>query len=109
MTYKGYTAQIIYSNEDQCLVGHVANISDVVGFHGDSVSELRFAFEEAVDDYLETCKKINKVPQQPYSGELILQVTPEIHVAVATAAEKSGKSISQWISEVLSEVAHRKI
>ena len=65
-------ARIEYSDEDQCLVGHVAGINDVVGFHGDSVAELRIAFEEAVEDYLTTCEKLNRAPQKPYSGKLML-------------------------------------
>jgi predicted RNase H-like HicB family nuclease len=49
MTYKGYAARIEYSDEDQLLIGHVAGIRDVIGFHGESVAELREAFEEAVE------------------------------------------------------------
>ena len=72
MTYKGYAARIEYSDEDQCFVGHIAGINDMVGFHGASVAELRTAFEEAVDDYLATCEKLNRAPQKPYSGRLML-------------------------------------
>jgi predicted HicB family RNase H-like nuclease len=99
MIYKGYSARIEYSDEDECFIGHIAAINDVVGFHGESVSELRQAFEEAVDDYLETCRKLNRPPQKPYSGNLMLRVPPETHAAVATAAEVSGKSINQWAIE----------
>ena len=59
-----------------------AGINDVVGFHGDSVAELRIAFEEAVEDYLTTCEKLNRAPQKPYSGKLMLRVSPEVHAAV---------------------------
>ena len=99
MTYKGYAARIEYSDEDQCLIGHVAGINDVVGFHGNSVTDLRAAFEEAVEDYLLTCEKLNRAPQKPYSGKLMLRVSPEIHAAVAAAAQVSGKSINQWAAE----------
>ena len=99
MTYKGYAARIEYSDEDQCLIGHIAGINDVVGFHGDSVAELRTAFEEAVEDYLTTCEKLNRAPQKPYSGKLMLRVPPEVHAAVAAAAQVSGKSINQWAAE----------
>jgi predicted HicB family RNase H-like nuclease len=57
MSYKGYTAKIEYSNEDGCFVGHIADINDIVGFHADSVAELHTAFEESVDDYIETCER----------------------------------------------------
>lgn len=99
MTYKGYAARIEYSDDDQCLIGHVAGINDVVGFHGESVAELRTAFEEAVEDYLLTCEKLNRAPQRPYSGRLMLRVSPEVHAAVAAAAQVSGKSINQWAAE----------
>jgi len=103
MTYKGYAAQIEYSDEDRCFVGHIAGIQDVVGFHGESVAELRAAFEEAVDDYLETCAKLNRPPQKPYSGKLMLRIPPDIHAAVAMAAEVSGKSINQWATDKLAD------
>lgn len=99
MTYKGYTARIEYSDEDQCLIGHIAGINDVIGFHADSVAELRTAFEEAVEDYLSTCARLNRAPQKPYSGRLMLRVSPEVHAAVAAAAQVSGMSINQWAAE----------
>jgi predicted HicB family RNase H-like nuclease len=60
MNYKGYSARINYSDEDGLFVGHVAGIKDVIGFHGQSVQELRTAFEEAVDDYLDACKRLGR-------------------------------------------------
>jgi len=106
MTHRGYAARIEYSEDDGCFVGRIVGIRDVVGFHGESVDDLRAAFEEAVDDYLETCEKIGQPPNKPYSGKLMLRVPPEIHAAVATAAEVSGKSINQWAAEMLSKAAH---
>lgn len=103
MTYRGYAARIEYSDDDQCFVGHIAGITDIVGFHGESVTELRTAFEEAVDDYLETCEKLGRTPQKPYSGKLMLRVPPDIHAAIAVAAEVSGKSINQWAAEAFTK------
>ena len=99
MRYKGYSAHIEYSEEDRCLVGHIAGITDIVGFHADTVPELQKAFEDAVEDYLETCERLNKPPQKPYSGNLRLQIPPDIHVAIARAAEASGKDLDQWATE----------
>jgi len=105
--YKGYAARIEYSDEDGCFVGHIAGIKDVVGFHGDSVARLRARFQEAVDDYLETCARLNRPPQKPYSGRLLLRVSPEVHAAIATAADVSGKSINQWAAQTLAEAARQ--
>ena len=101
ITYKGYAARVEFSSEDDCFIGHIAGIKDVIGFHAESVTELKKAFVEAVDDYIEVCRLTNKTPQKPYSGKLMLRVPPEIHAAVASAAQLSGKSINQWATEAL--------
>ena len=103
MTYKGYAARIEYSDDDECFIGHIAAIRDVVGFHGESVGELRAAFEEAVDDYLEACEKLGRAPQKPYSGNLMLRIPPDVHAKIAMAAEISGKSINQWATTTFEE------
>jgi predicted HicB family RNase H-like nuclease len=102
MQFKGYAARIEYSDEDKCFVGHIAGIRDIVGFHGENVGELRAAFEEAVDDYLETCGQVGVSPQRPYSGKVMLRIPPELHAEIAMRAEASGKSLNQWAAETLS-------
>lgn len=105
MTYKGYSARIEYDDEDFILTGRIAGIQDGIGFHGESVEELRTAFHEAVDDYIETCAKIGKDPQKPYSGKVMFRVNPEVHRKAALAAELAGKSLNQWAADVLDRAA----
>ncbi|MBA2709201.1 MAG: type II toxin-antitoxin system HicB family antitoxin [Tatlockia sp.] len=105
MNYKDYVARIEYSEEDDCFIGHIAGINDVIGFHGSSVDELHQAFKEAVDDYLETCRKISREPQKPYSGKLMLRIPPETHARVAMIAQAHGKSINSWVTKLLSEAS----
>ncbi len=105
MTFKGYSARIEYDDEDAILFGQIAGIRDGVGFHADNVEDLRTAFHEAVDDYLETCAKVGKEPQKPYSGKMMFRVSPEVHRKAALAAELSGKSLNQWAEEVLDRAA----
>ena len=105
MTYKNYAARIEYNEEDSCFIGHILGSHDVVGFHGDSVNELRSAIEEAVDDYLKTCKQLGRSPQKPYSGKLMLRVPPEVHARAAMMAEAHGISLNQWASEVLAKAS----
>jgi len=101
MNYKVYSARIEYSDEDGCFVGHLAGIRDVVGFHGESVAELKAAFEAAVDDYLATCKKLKRSPQRPYSGKVMLRIDPGVHAKAAMLAEAEGKSLNAWAQEAL--------
>ncbi|MFM7482638.1 MAG: type II toxin-antitoxin system HicB family antitoxin [Burkholderiaceae bacterium] len=101
MTHRGYAARVEYSEDDSCFVGHIAGIRDVVGFHGESVSELRAAFEEAVDDYLATCQKLGVAPNHPFSGQFRLRLQPELHARAAMAAETEGQSLNTWVSDVI--------
>lgn len=103
MMYKHYAAHIEFSDEDDCFIGHIAGIRDVVGFHASSVEELRLAFHEAVDDYLATCEKLGKAPQRPYSGKVMLRIPPEIHERAAMKAQAMGKSLNQWAAEVFDQ------
>ena len=105
MTYQGYAARVEYSEQDQCFVGHIAGIRDVVGFHGDSVASLRAAFEEAVDDYLATCAKLGQPPNHPYSGQFRLRLSPELHARAAMAAQMQGKSLNAWAADVIASAA----
>ena len=106
MTYKGYAAKIDYSDEDLCFVGRVAGIRDVIGFHADNVTDLRTAFEEAVDDYIAYCAEQGREPLRSASGKISLRISPEVHSAINVAAEVSGKSVNQWINDTLSRAAH---
>jgi predicted HicB family RNase H-like nuclease len=105
MTYRGYAARIEYSDENGCFIGHIAGIKDIIGFHAESVKELRAAFEEAVSDYLATCEKSGRPPQKPYSGKLMLRVPPDVHARAAMMAEANGMSLNQWAAEVLSRAS----
>ncbi|MDP2693884.1 MAG: type II toxin-antitoxin system HicB family antitoxin [Gallionella sp.] len=105
MTYKGYAARIEYSDEDACFIGHIAGITDVIGFHADNVPELRAAFKEAVEDYLATCTKLGRAAQKPASGRLMLRVPPEVHTAALVAAQVSGQSLNQWATQALRRAA----
>ena len=106
MKYKNYIARIEYDEEDRIFVGHLAGINDIVGFHGSTVDELESVFHESVDDYIAMSEEMGRPAQKPYSGNLMLRVTPDIHAAVAIAAEVEGKSINQWATQTLEDAAH---
>ncbi len=105
MNYRNYSARIDYDDEDGIFTGKIAGIRDGIGFHGETVDELRAAFHEAVEDYIETCAKVGKEPQKAFSGQVMFRVSPEVHRKAALAAELSGKSLNQWAEEVLDRAA----
>ena len=68
MNYKSYTGSIETSVEDGVLHGSVLDIKDVITFEGTTIEELKQAFQDSVDDYLEFCQEMGSIVTQ-ISGE----------------------------------------
>lgn len=68
MEYQGYTAVVEFDDEAGVFHGAVRHLRDVITFEGTSVEELRQAFRDSVDDYVEFCARRGKEPDRPYSG-----------------------------------------
>ena len=64
LEHKNFIGSVSFSSEDEVFHGKIEGIDDLVSFEGITVSELKSAFEEAVEDYVEICLQILK----PYSS-----------------------------------------
>jgi predicted HicB family RNase H-like nuclease len=105
LNYKGYTGSIEISVEDGVLHGSVLDIKDVITFEGTTIDEVRQAFQDSVDDYLEFCQEIGQDPDRPFSGKLPFRTSPDVHRLIFIAAKTSGKSINAWMEETLERAA----
>ena len=105
LDHRGYRARVEFDAEDGLFFGRIAGIRDGVSFHADTVLALVDAFQEAVDDYVESCGKLGKAPERPFSGKLMLRVDPSVHAKSVEAAELAGKSLNQWTEDVLRRAA----
>ena len=70
LIYKDYRGSVHFNADDEVFFGKIEGIEDLVSFEGDSVIELKKAFEETVNDYLEICKEtvIERKLQYPNSS-----------------------------------------
>ncbi len=109
LKYKGYTARIEFDGDDEIFFGRLAGINDIIGFHADTVADLKSAFEEAVEDYIETCAAVDKRPEKPFSGNLMLRVAPAVHAQAALAAQLAGKSLNQWGEDVMRAATEKQM
>jgi len=57
--HKGYFGSVNYCAEDDLLYGKVLGIRGHFMYHGYSLSEVKEAFQEAVEDYIEYCQEEN--------------------------------------------------
>jgi len=108
MKYKEYDSVITFDEDARLFHGEVINIRDVVTFQGVNVDELEKAFHESVEDYIEFCASRGEKPEKPYSGKLIVRISPELHRELSMKAKKASVSINHLISEALAEYTVRK-
>ena len=101
--YKGYIGSVEFSNEDNCLYGKVLGIKSLISYEGQSVHELKDAFEFMVDCYLEDCKKENKEPETAYKGSLNVRIGAETHRILAMEAKENNMTINNFIKDILNQ------
>lgn len=104
LTYKGFTGSIEASLEDECLNGRILFIDDLITYEGNTIPQIKTAFQEAVNRYLAYCEKTGKPANKPYSGTFNIRVGEELHRSAAMAAGKADVSLNDWICQALNMV-----
>ncbi|MDR1686092.1 MAG: type II toxin-antitoxin system HicB family antitoxin [Desulfovibrio sp.] len=89
MQYKGYTAIIEYSAEDECFVGQVIGTGHTIIFDGTSVEEIRANFQDMIDDYPAMCADLGQEPNTPVS-EVMVPVSADIYAKASRKADHDG-------------------
>jgi predicted HicB family RNase H-like nuclease len=101
MEYKGYYGSAHYDDDDRIFNGKVEYIRSLVSYEAGSAKQLRKAFEEAVDDYLEMCENTGTAPEKPFKGSFNVRIGPELHRKAALKALQKGVSLNNLVTEAL--------
>jgi len=101
LRYKDYMAVVRYSDEDNCFYGKLEGIRDLISFEGQSVEELRTSFREAVEDYLELCKKSGQRPEKSYKGSFNVRIDPKLHRQAALKSAALGISLNRFVQAAI--------
>jgi predicted HicB family RNase H-like nuclease len=101
LNYKGFLGSVTFSAEDNILHGKIECIDDLILYEGGSVSEIKNAFKEAVEDYIEICKQSNKPLMKSFKGSFNLHVTPDLHQKAAKFAATKGISLNQLVQNAI--------
>jgi predicted HicB family RNase H-like nuclease len=110
MEYKGYVGKVDFDDQAGIFHGEVINTRDVITFQGKSVAELKKAFHDSIEDYLEFCASRGEEPDKPFSGQFVTRIPPDLHRQINLAATLSGKSLNAWVAEQLeSAIASSKM
>ena len=93
MKYKGYWAEVSYSDKDECFCGKIEGLkNDLIFFEGQTVKELKQDFKDAINHYLQSCQDTNTEPEKQCKGSLNIRLGVELHNKARI------KSIEQHIS-----------
>ena len=103
LSYKGFIGSIEASFVDNCLFGKIEFIKDTITFEGETLIELKEAFEDAVDEYLELCKEIGKEPEKPFKGSFNVRLGSELHKEAAVIAKTKGKTLNEFVCDSIKE------
>ena len=97
MQYRGYVASVSYAADERRFYGDVLDLADSITFSGSSVRELEEGFAAAVDAYLDWCAERGKEPAKPFSGRVLLRLTPDLHRAATLAAGARRQSLNAYL------------
>ncbi len=101
LSYKNYNGTVEYSAEDNCLFGKVIGIKSLISYEGDSIQELKQAFEVMINEYLEDCKVMGIGPVKPYKGTFNVRINSDLHRNIATYATAHGKTLNAVVEEAI--------
>ena len=103
LKYNDFIGSVHFSTEDEVFYGKLMGVDDLVTFEGSSVQELKESFVEAVDDYLELCKSINKSPHKSYKGTFNVRINPALHKRIAHTSIELGLSLNQFVEQAIND------
>ena len=100
LKYNDFIATVKYSEEDEAFIGRIESIDSVVSFEGQSVEELKFAFKEAVESYLDFCRRKGIAEtQKSYTGVFNVRINSSLHKRAAIMAKLNGKTLNAFVKE----------
>lgn len=103
LEYKGYFGTVEFSAKDNILLGKVLGVNGLVSYEGDSITELRTDFENAVDDYVASCEELGIEPEKSYKGSFNVRISPQLHKALAVFAVTHNITLNATVEKALED------
>ena len=101
LKYKGFIGSVKFAAEDDVFYGKIEGVNDLITFEGESVQELKSAFQSMVDEHIKDCEIENKPLKKSYTGSLNIRLTPKIHHKAAEKAIIEGITLNQLIKNAI--------
>ena len=101
LKFKGYEGTAELDMDRQVCRGKILFINDLVTYEASSPAELQHEFEQAVDDYLETCLQLAREPQKPFRGLFNVRIPPASHRAAVLRAATEGVTLNEFVVQAI--------
>lgn len=105
--YKGFDGSMEFSQEDECLVGEVLFVRSKIIYIGETYAELKAAFHEAVDAYLQHCEEKGISPEKPCSGTFNVRVGTQLHQDATKLAYRHNISLNEVVIHALESFLYK--
>ena len=103
LTYKGFIGSVHFSAKDDVFFGKVEGVNDLITFEGNSVSELKSAFQYVVDEHIKDCDKEDIPVEKSYKGSFNLRLTPDLHRMAAIMAKAQGSTLNAFVRKAIEQ------
>ncbi len=102
----GYRAVVQYDPDIDMFRGEFIGLNGGADFYAKDIDGLRKEGEISLKVFLEMCQEDGVEPRKAYSGKFNLRVSPNLHAEITARALAEGKSLNQWVADVLGESLH---
>ena len=101
--YKGYIAKVEYDDSVDLLHASVVNSGPypIANCEAEDVKTLKKEFRASIDEYLASCAEDGVEPRAPFSGNLNLDIGPDLHHRITVSATEEGLSVNNWVKRTL--------
>ena len=99
--HEGFIGSAHFSEEDECFFGKIEGIDDLITFEGRDVKELRRAFQDAIEDYIELCKSTGKPLFKSYKGSFNIRISPDLHKKAVYKSLMLGISLNKLVQKAI--------
>jgi predicted HicB family RNase H-like nuclease len=103
MEHLGYIGAVVFDDEAGIFHGQIVNTKDVITFQGESVAELKNAFVDSIEDYLEFCAARGEAAEKPMSGKFNVRISPKLHALASASAHSKNISLNRLVQEAIEQ------
>lgn len=102
----GYRAVVQYDPEIDMFRGKFIGVNGGADFYATDIDGLRREGGISLKVFWDMCREDGVEPHKEYSGKFNLRVSAHLHAAIAVHAAADGKSLNQWLANVLDQSVH---